>query len=109
MDRFKSAKALVGYLGLYPTQEHSGTLRRNGRLAKRGARLAKKAIYLAAVAAVRHNDQMHQIYLNHRSKGRARKEAVIIVARKLIQIIYAIYTRNVPYDPQRVFVARPNT
>ncbi len=108
LDRFHSAKALTGYLGLYPTQEHSGSLQRNGRLAKRGARLAKKAVFLAAIAAVRHNDQLKQVYMNHRSKGRAKKECLIIVARKLLQIIYAIYTRNVPYDPERVFVARPN-
>jgi hypothetical protein len=43
--------------------------------------------------------------MNYRSKGRAKKEAIIIVARKLLTIMY---TRNVPYDPQRVFVAKPN-
>ncbi len=108
LDRFTDAKALVGYLGLYPTLEQSGDTQRNGRLAKRGARLAKKAVFLAAVAAVRHNDQLRTIYNNYRSKGRAKKECLIIVARKLVQIMHAIYTRNIPYDPERVFVARPN-
>ena len=108
LDRFHNAKALTGYLGLYPTLEQSGNSQKNGRLAKRGARLAKKAIYLAAIAAIRHNAQLKQVYMNYRSKGRAKKECIIIVARKLLQIIYAIYTRNVPYHPERVFVARPN-
>lgn len=108
LDRFHNAKALTGYLGLYPTLEQSGGTQKNGRLAKRGARLAKKAIYLAAIAAIRHNSQLKQIYMNYRSKGRAKKECIIIVARRLLAIIYAIYTRNVPYDPERVFVARPN-
>jgi len=91
-----------------PTLEQSGNLAKHGRLAKRGANLAKKAIYLAAVAAIRHNAQLRQVYMNYRSKGRAKKECIIIVARKLLQIIYVIYTRNVPYDPERVFVAKPN-
>ena len=108
LDRFHSAKGLNSYLGLYPTLEQSGDLAKHGRLAKRGANLAKKAIYLAAVAAIRHNAQLRQVYMNYRSKGRAKKECIIIVARKLLQIIYVIYTRNVPYDPERVFVARPN-
>jgi transposase len=108
LDRFHSAKGLNSYLGLYPTLEQSGNLAKHGRLAKRGANLAKKAIYLAAVAAIRHNAQLRQVYMNYRSKGRAKKECIIIVARKLLQIIYVIYTRNVPYDPERVFVARPN-
>jgi transposase len=108
LDRFHNAKALTSYLGLYPTLEQSGDTQRNGRLAKRGARLAKKAIYLAAIAAIRHNSELKQVYMNYRSKGRAKKECLIIVARKLLQIIYAIYTHNVPYESERVFVARPN-
>jgi transposase len=108
LDRFYAPKALIGFLGLYPTLSQSGDSTRHGRLAKRGASLAKKAIYLAAIAAIRHNDEMRTIYMNYRSKGRAKKEAIIIVARKLLTIIYTIYTRNVPYDPKRVFVAKPN-
>lgn len=108
LDRFTDAKALVGYLGLYPTLEQSGGSIKHGRLAKRGARLAKKAIFLAAVAAIRHNNELHTVYDKYRSKGRAKKECVIIVARKLIAIIYAIYKRNTPYDPIRVFVPKPN-
>ncbi len=107
LNRFHSPKALTGYLGLYPTLEQSGGSAKHGRLAKRGARLAKKAIYLAAIAAVRHNAQMQQVYRNYRSKGRAKKECIIIVARKLLQIIYILYTKNIPYDPSRVFVAQP--
>ena len=109
LDRFHSAKALTGYLGLYPTLEQSGDSHKNGRLAKRGARLAKKAIYLAAIAAIRHNKELRQVYMNYRSKGRAKKECIIITARKLLAIIYSIYKHNVPYDPQRVFVSSPNT
>ena len=108
LDRFHSAKGLVGYLGLYPTLDESGEKSRGGKLAKRGAKLAKRAIFLAAIAAIKHNEQMRTIYLKYRSRGKAKKEALIIVARKLISIIYAIYTRNEPYDPVRVFTAKPN-
>lgn len=107
LDRFYNAKALTGYLGLYPTLEQSGDSQKNGRLAKRGARLAKKAIYLASIAAIRHNKELRQVYMNYRSKGRAKKECIIITARKLLAIIYAIYTHNTPYNPNRVFVAQP--
>jgi transposase len=108
LDRFTDAKALVGFLGLYPTLEQSGGSIKHGKLAKRGARLAKKAIFLASIAAIRHNAELRTVYMKYRSKGRAKKECVIIVARKLIAIIYAIYKRNTPYDPIRVFVPKPN-
>jgi len=46
--------------------------------------------------------------MNYRFKGRAKKECIIIVARRLLGIIYAIYLRNIPYDAERVFIAKPN-
>lgn len=101
--RFKSGQAFIGFLGLYPTLHQSGNTTKYGRLAKRGAKLAKMAIYQAAVACVRHNDELKKVYLDKKSSGRAPKECVVVVARKLAMIIYSIYKNNTPYNPARVF------
>ncbi len=101
--RFRSGQAFIGFLGLYPTLYQSGNTTKYGRLAKRGAKLAKMAIYLAAVACVRHNDELKKVYLDKKSSGRAPKECIIVVARKLAMIIYSIYKNNTPYNPARVF------
>lgn len=103
LDRFKNTNSFIGYLGLYPTLEQSGNTTKYGKLAKRGSKLAKKALYQSAVAAIRHNQEMNKLYCDTLSKGRAKKEALIIVARKLATIILAIYKHNTPYNPQRVF------
>jgi transposase len=103
LDRFKSYNAFIGYLGLYPTLEQSGNTTKYGRLAKRGSKLAKKALYQAAVASIRHNNEMRKLYLDKVSQGKAKKEALIIIARKLASIILAIYKHNMPYNPNRVF------
>ena len=103
ITRFKSGQAFIGFLGLYPTLHQSGNTTKYGRLAKRGAKLAKMAIYQAAVACVRHNDELKKVYLDKKSSGRAPKECIIVVARKLAMIIYAIYKNNTPYNPARVF------
>ena len=103
ISRFKSAQAFIGYLGLYPTVYQSGNSTKYGKLAKRGAKLAKMALYQASIACVRHNDQLKKIYLDKKSSGRASKECIVIVARKLATIIYSIYKHNTPYDPVRVF------
>jgi len=89
--RFKSGQAFIGFLGLYPTLYQSGNSTKYGKLAKRGARLARLALYQSAIACVRHNDELKKIYLDKKSGGRAPKECVIIVARKLAMIIYSIY------------------
>jgi len=103
LDRFKNIDAFIGYLGLYPTLEQSGNTTKYGKLAKRGSKLAKKALYQAAVAAIRHNKEMNKLYCDKVSQGRAKKEALVIVARKLAAVILAVYKHNTPYNPQRVF------
>ena len=103
ISRFRSGQAFIGFLGLYPTLHQSGNSTKYGKLAKRGAKLAKLAIYQAAIACVRHNDELKKVYLDKKSSGRAPKECVIVVARKLAMIIYSIYKNNTPYNPARVF------
>lgn len=105
LSRFKNQNSFIGYLGLYPTLEQSGNKTVHGPLAKRGAKLAKKALYQAAIASVRHNKELNKLFHDKVSAGRAKKEAVVIVARKLAHIILAIYKNNVAYNPNRVFVA----
>jgi transposase len=106
ISRFQSAKSFIGFLGLYPTLYQSGNTTKYGRLAKRGAKLAKLAIYQASIACVRHNEELRKIYLDKKSSGRAPKECVVIIARKLAKIIYAIYRYNTPYNPVRVFSSK---
>lgn len=101
--RFRSGQAFIGFLGLYPTLYQSGNTTKYGRLAKRGAKLAKLAIYQASIACIRHNDELKKVYLDKKSSGRVPKECVVIVARKLAMIIYSIYKNNTPYNPARVF------
>jgi len=103
LDRFKNINAFIGYLGLYPTLEQSGNNTKYGKLAKRGSKLAKKALYQAAVAAIRHNNEMKKLYCDKTSQGKAKKEALVIVARKLAGIVLSIYKHNMPYNPNRVF------
>ena len=105
ISRFKSGQAFIGFLGLYPTLQQSGNTTKYGKIAKRGAKLAKLAIYQAAVACVRHNNELKKIYLDKKSSGRAPKECIVIIARKLAMIIYSIYKNNTPYNPARVFLA----
>ena len=88
---------------LYPTLEQSGNSTKNGKLAKIGSRLAKKALYQASVATIRHNNEMRKLYCDKVSQGKAKKEALVIVARKLAAIILSIYKNNMPYNPNRVF------
>lgn len=104
IKRFKSAKAFIGYLGLYPTQYQSGNSLSVGRLAKRGIPIAKHALYMAAVASLRHNSELNKLFHDKVSSGKSKKEALIIISKKLATIIYSVFKYNKPYQPKRVFI-----
>ncbi len=103
LRRFDSARAFIGYLGLYPTQYQSGNSISIGRLAKRGIPIAKHALYMAAVGSVLHNAQMNKLFHDKVSSGKSKKEALIILSKKIATIMYSIAKYNKPYDPNRVF------
>ena len=104
LRRFDSAKAFIGYLGLYPTQYQSGNSLSVGRLAKRGIPIAKHALYMAAVGSVLHNPQLNKIFRDKVSSGKSKKEALIILSKKIAAIMYSIVKHNKPYQAHRVFI-----
>ena len=104
LKRFDSVKSFISYLGLYPTQYQSGKTLSVGTLAKRGIPIAKHALYLASVSSIRHNTELNKLFHDKVSAGKSKKEALIIVAKKLATIIYSIFKYNQPYNPNRVFI-----
>ena len=102
---FETAKSFIGYLGLYPTQYQSGNSLTVGRLAQRGIPIAKHALYMSAVASVLHNEQLRKIFRDKVSAGKSKKEALIIIAKKIATMIYSMFKYNTPYNPNRVLVS----
>jgi transposase len=85
-------------LGVAPldddTSDHKGARRIQGGRAK-----ARKAIFLAAFSgAMRHNDQLRNIYLRRIASGAKHTSAVIACARKLIILLDAIFARRTPWQ-----------
>ena len=105
LTRFETAKSFIGYLGLYPTQYQSGNSHTVGRLAQRGIPIAKHALYMSAVASVLHNEQLRKIFRDKVSAGKSKKEALIIIAKKIATMIYSMFKYNTPYNPNRVLVS----
>ena len=104
LRRFESAKAFIGFLGLYPTLYQSGKSSSTGKLAKRGIPIAKHALYMAAVSSVRHNTELNKLFRDKLSAGKSKKEALIIIAKKLASIIYSLFKYNQAYNPYRVLI-----
>jgi transposase len=103
--RFTDAQALVAYVGFYPVITESGQRVGTPRLSAVGSRLARQALYLAAVNAVRRSAEWRTIYLRKRAQGKSAKQALIVVAVKLLHTLYAMLKHRRPYNRSRLLVA----
>lgn len=98
ITRFANAKAVIAYAGLDPKVKQSGaSLRRNTRLTKRGSPYLRRALYLAANSARRHDPELKAVYDKKRAEGKRHKQATIVVARKIATRVYAVWRRGTPY------------
>jgi len=105
IKRFSRCKDFIGFVGLYPQIEQSGSSLNRAKLTNKGSRLLKHALYIASVASLIHNPYLKSVYRDKISQGKSTKQAIIVVARKLACIMYSMLKNNTAYNPQRVALA----
>jgi transposase len=105
LTRFTDARALVAYVGFYPVINQSGDRAATPRLSPGGSRIARHSLYLAAVNAVRHSGEWRTVYLRKKAQGKTAKQALVVVAVKLLHAVYAMVKHRQPYNPSRLLVA----
>ena len=97
-SRFPGGKQLVAYAGLDPKVRQSGKiLNVNTKITKRGSPYLRRALYLAASIAQRHDPALKAYYLKKRNEGKRYKEATVANARKLTHRVLATLKRGTPY------------
>jgi len=60
---------------------------------------------VAAVNAVRGSGKWRTIYLRKKAQGKTAKQALVVVAVKLLHAVYAMLKHRQPYNPSRLLVA----
>jgi transposase len=77
-------KAAAAYAGLHPRHEQSGQ-RDRSRLSKQGCPPLRRYLWLAALAAIRHDPEIAAWYQTLRDRGKAGASATCAVAHKLLR------------------------
>jgi transposase len=98
---FANGDALVAYSGLDPRPCDSGAHSGRRRLSKRGSPSLRRQMYLAALAATR-SKALAPVYRALRAKGFKSTQAVVILARKLLRIAWAVWKSGKPFDAARL-------
>ena len=97
------AKSWQAFVGLDISVKQSGTYRGRGRLTKRGNPYLRKRLYCAAWGAYMHYPEVRAYYDWLKTLGRSHKEALVIIARKLLGMAFALLKNNTTYDAKIAF------
>ena len=98
---FASSDALVAYSGLDPRANDSGRSRGRRRLSKRGSPALRRQMFMAAMAAC-HTSTFAPTYQALRAHGLKTTEALVILARKLLRIAFAVWRSGLPFEALRI-------
>lgn len=103
IGRFENAKKLRAYAGLDATVYQSGIFEGSrARVSKRGSPYLRRALWLAAGTARLHDPVLKSYYERLITRGKHPKHAQAAVASKLCGIIFAVLSKNQPYDPDHL-------
>jgi len=104
IERFASAKKLVGYAGLGARVHDSGNTRRTGRITKTGRKDLRYAMVEAAQVAARHHPHWKAEFKRLEPRL-GRNKTMVAIARKLLVAIWHILSKGEAdryADPRRV-------
>ena len=106
INRFDSYEQIRRYAGLNLVENSSGTHKGKTTISRRGRSLLRSILYRMAFTMVNKNKEIKQLYkyLTTRKENRLKKkQAIVAVIGKILQIIYALVTKNEEYKATRVF------
>jgi transposase len=103
--RFPSGRHLASYLGLTPREFSSGLKRYLGRISKRGDSYLR-TLLIHGARSILHHAKAHQqdrfrTWAHELSKTHVHNKAAVAVANKLARIVWAVWTRQQPYQEIR--------
>jgi transposase len=97
-ELIKSKKQLTSYAGFDVKEKQSGTsVKGRPRISKRGNRYLRKAMYMPALAAIRHSERYKAIFVRIVTGSGIKMKAAVAVQRKLLELAYTIWKNKTPF------------
>jgi transposase len=104
--RFQDARRMASFCGLTPRQRQSGSsVRGKTMLSKTGSARIRKALYMPALAAMKHNPLVSTFCERLRGYGKCPMVIVAAAMRKLIHIVFGVLKSGRPFNPSIADVA----
>lgn len=97
----ESPKQWIAFIGLDVSKNESGKTRRREKLSKRGNPYLRKRLYSAGWGAIMNYAPFRTYYESLKKKGHSHRAAVVIVARKLLRILFTLQKNNTTFSWER--------
>lgn len=96
---FSNPARLAAYTGLAPVPRDSGRVKGNLHRPKRYHRRLRRVFYMAALSAIKPDGPSRTYYQRKRAEGKIHTQALIALARRLIDIVWAIMRDDREFQP----------
>jgi transposase len=104
LDQNLTARQLVALAGLDPVHQVSGSsVRKPSRISRQGNAHLRRGLFMPAMVAVRHDPHLKAFYELLLTRHKAKLQALIAVARKILHAIHGIFKSDTPYDGAKLF------
>ena len=108
IDRFSTARDLIGYFGIFPEEvDVSGTDKQGEakrgtceRMSPKGNDLVRRLLFTAAECASRHNPPVKAVYARQRAAGKHYKAAIGHCMAKLLRQVFALWKYDREFNSQ---------
>lgn len=94
------AKQWIAFVGYDVSLAQSGNWRGKGKLSKRGNGYLRKCLFCAAWGAVMNNVCFREYYQALKKKGHSHRAAIVIIARKLLRILFSVLKEGKPFSAE---------
>ncbi len=101
---FANVQAFIAFTGLDPRPDDSGHRKGRRRLSKRGPAELRRLLFNAAMAASK-TSVWKPLYEHYRNRGWSTTATLVILARKIARIAYALWHGQSEFDPKRLAIA----
>lgn len=95
---FKHAKQFAAFIGITPKQKQSGNFKGKTTISRLGDSALRKALYMAALVAIRFNETVKAFANRLKANGKAPKAIICAAMRKLAHYIFGVIRNGRPFD-----------
>lgn len=102
IKNFCNAKQFAAYIGISPKQHQSGKFIGRTTISRIGDGRLRKALYMAALVAIRHNQALQPFVKRLKEKNKAPKAIICAIMRKLAHLVFGVLKSGQPFNEKLV-------